>query len=138
MRLVLDTNTAISGLLWGGAPGQVIDAAVGQRVVLCSTDPLLEELRGVLHRAKFAKQLAARDLVPMTLWSGYAALIIRVYPEAVPPTVLRDPADDQVLAAALGARAQAIVSGDLDLPELGSFRDIPIITATEAIRRINR
>ena len=27
MRLVLDTNTAVSGLIWGGVPGQLIDAA---------------------------------------------------------------------------------------------------------------
>ncbi len=136
MRLVLDTNTAVSGLLWGGAPGRLIDAAVDQKVELCSSDALLDELRGVLHRTKFARQLAARELSPLTLWTGYAALVTRVEPEPVPPTVLRDPADDHVLAAALGARAQAIVSGDLDLLELGSFRDIPILTAASAIQRI--
>ena len=27
MRLVLDTNTVVSGLIWGGVPGQLIDAA---------------------------------------------------------------------------------------------------------------
>jgi len=27
VRLVLDTNTAVSGLLWGGWPGRLIDAA---------------------------------------------------------------------------------------------------------------
>lgn len=27
MRLVLDTNTVVFGLIWGGVPGQLIDAA---------------------------------------------------------------------------------------------------------------
>jgi len=27
VRLVLDTNTVVSGLIWGGVPGQLIDAA---------------------------------------------------------------------------------------------------------------
>jgi uncharacterized protein len=30
MRVVIDTNTAVSGLLWRGAPSRVIDAAVGR------------------------------------------------------------------------------------------------------------
>ena len=34
MRVVLDTNTAVSGLLWGGVPGQLIDAAQWFPVVI--------------------------------------------------------------------------------------------------------
>lgn len=136
MRLVLDTNTALSGLLWGGPPAQLIDAAIEEHIQLCSTDALLEELRGVLQRRKFAKQLLARNVTPDALWSGYAALVTRVAALPIPPTVLRDPADDQVLSAALAARAEMIVSGDLDLLELGSFRGIPILSAAAAIRHI--
>jgi predicted nucleic acid-binding protein len=33
VRLVLDTNTAISGLLWSGPPSQVIDVAIVGMVV---------------------------------------------------------------------------------------------------------
>ena len=52
------------------------------------------------------------------------------------PQIARDPDDDHVLAASLAARADLIVSGDQDLLVLGSYRDIPIITAAEAMRRI--
>lgn len=55
MRLLLDTNTAISGLLWGGTPGRLIDAALAGEVELASSLALLAELQGVLCRAKFAK-----------------------------------------------------------------------------------
>jgi predicted nucleic acid-binding protein len=33
VRLVLDTNTALSGLLWGGTPGRLIDAAKSDLIV---------------------------------------------------------------------------------------------------------
>ena len=59
-----------------------------------------------------------------------------VEPVSIPLTVVRDPADDRVLECALGARADLIVSGDDDLLSLETFREIPIVTAAEALRRI--
>ena len=56
MRLVLDTNTAVSGLIWGGVPGQLIDAASVGRLQLIASLPLLGELHGVLFRKTFAAQ----------------------------------------------------------------------------------
>jgi hypothetical protein len=37
--LVLDTNTAISGLLWGGTPGRLIDAGEAGRIEQPAQDP---------------------------------------------------------------------------------------------------
>ena len=62
MRLVLDTNAAVSGLLWHGNPGKLIDAAHAGSVTLYASAPLLAELRGVLEREKFAQHLQARGL----------------------------------------------------------------------------
>ena len=55
MRLVLDTNAAVSGLLWHGNPGKLIDAAQAGSLTLYTSAPLLAELHGVLGREKFAK-----------------------------------------------------------------------------------
>ena len=46
----------------------------------------------------------------------------------------RDPDDDVVLATALAARATLIVSGDQDLLVLGSFADVRILNAADALR----
>jgi predicted nucleic acid-binding protein len=46
-----------------------------------------------------------------------ASLLVEAAP--VRPTVKRDPRDDPVLAAAVGARAAYLVSYDLDLLDLG-------------------
>lgn len=51
MRLVLDTNTALSGLLWAGTPGRLIDKAEAGQVELNSSAALLAELQGVLSQA---------------------------------------------------------------------------------------
>ncbi len=136
MRLVLDTNTAISGLLWHGTPGRLIDAAHSKSVTLCTSAVLLAELRGVLTRAKFAKQLEARGLKAAEVFDGYAALTAIVVPAIIPPTVVNDPADDAVLACALGAKADLIVSGDRHLLDLKEYRGIRIVTAAQAVRAV--
>jgi putative PIN family toxin of toxin-antitoxin system len=47
--------------------------------------------------------------------------------------VCRDPDDDKVLAAAVAARADWVVSGDLDLLSLGAFQGIRILTPAAAV-----
>lgn len=136
MRLVLDTNTVLSGLLWHGHPGRLIDDARNGSILLATSIPLLTELNGVLARAKFARELTRRSVTVDDLFHGYAALAERIVPIAILPTVLRDPPDDRVLECALGASADLIVSGDDDLLSLGSFRGIPIVVAVEALQRI--
>jgi len=55
VRVVLDTNAAVSGLLWHGNSGKLIDAARAGSVALYASAPLLAELHSVLGREKFAK-----------------------------------------------------------------------------------
>lgn len=136
MRLVLDTNTALSGLLWGGTPGRLIDAAEAGQVELASSAALLAELQGVLSREKFARQLAKRGITVADVFDGYAAMVTLVAPAVIAPTITRDPADDQVLAAALAAQADLIVSGDAHLLDLKGFKGIEIVTAAVAVERI--
>lgn len=136
MRLVLDTNIALSGLLWGGTPGRLIDAADARHVALFTSAALLAELYGVLSRPKFARPLAQRGLTVDDLLHGYAALAAMVRPASIAPTILRDPADDAVLAAALGAQADMIVSGDAHLLDLKNFHGMRIVTASDAFIQI--
>ena len=45
----------------------------------------------------------------------------------------RDPEDDQVLALALAAKVELIVTGDGDLLSLGSFEGIAIVAPAAAV-----
>jgi predicted nucleic acid-binding protein len=52
------------------------------------------------------------------------------------PDVLRDPKDVHVLACAIAAAADAIVTGDYDLLLLETFEGIPIIDVQAALSRL--
>jgi putative PIN family toxin of toxin-antitoxin system len=134
MRLVLDTNIVASGLLWNGVPAQLVDAARADEIEIFTSRVLLAELTRVLCRAKFANVVAASGLSLDELMLSYAELATLVTPEPIPATVLIDPDDDHVLAFALAAKADIIVSGDRHLLTLKSFQQIPIVTAAEAVR----
>jgi predicted nucleic acid-binding protein len=76
---------------------------------------LLIELEDVLGRRKFQRRLESAGVDPQDLVFGYAALARLVIPTEKPAVVLEDPDDDEVLACALSARAEVIVSGDRHL-----------------------
>jgi putative PIN family toxin of toxin-antitoxin system len=136
VRLVLDTNAAVSGLLWHGNPGKLIDAAQAGRLILCASAPLLAELHGVLGREKFAKHLQARGLTATQIFEGYTALTTVVVPAIIPPAIIDDPDDDAVLACAVAAKADLVVSGDPHLVKLEQYEGIPIVAPAEAVKRL--
>ena len=136
MHVVADTNTVVSGLLWYGNPRQVLDAARTGVITLATSAPLLAELADVLQRPKFAQRLARAQVTAPTLVFGYAALAQLVVPVAIAPVIAADPDDDAVLACAVAAQAEVIVSGDSDLLALESYEGIPIVTAAQLMARI--
>jgi uncharacterized protein len=138
LRLVLDTNTALSGLIWQCIPGAVLDAALARRIQLISSIPLLAELEGVLSRPKFQQVISQRGVNPADLFNGYVALVECVVPAALEVPVSRDPDDDQILAAAVSGDADLIVTGDEDLLVLGNYRQIPIVSARDALSRLEQ
>lgn len=136
MRVVADTNTLVSGLLWHGNPRRVLDAARAGTLQMYTTAALLAELEEVLQRPKFAQRLSVAGVTSHTLVLGYAALARLVEPAEIAPVILADPDDDAVLACAVAAHAEIIVSGDSHLLDLKDYEGILIVTAAHLLTRI--
>jgi hypothetical protein len=134
MRIVIDSNVAVSAMLWGGKPLAIFRLAERQKIVIHTSERLIEEFADVLNRPKFASRLELIGRAAPDLAARLRAICAIVVPAAVPQTA-RDPDDDQVLAAALTARAEAIVSGDKDLLTLGEFQGIPILPPADFLQR---
>jgi putative PIN family toxin of toxin-antitoxin system len=128
MRVVLDTNCVVSGMLWFGPPRRVLELARAGKVSIFASIALLEELAGTLAYPRFARQIEQMSLNVEQLVREYGAMVSLVRPASTGIPALADPDDEAVLACALGAAAQAVVSGDRHLLDLGQFSGIPILT----------
>lgn len=138
MRIVADTNTVLSGLLWQGPPRRLIDLARERACMLYTSTGMLAELAEVISRAKFSARVRDAGLAASEIVQDYARLAEIVTPASLAEPISRDPDDDLVLATALGAEASLIVSGDHDLLVLSTFRDIRILDAAGALALIRR
>jgi len=109
MRVVLDTNAVISGLLWSGPPRRLLDAAISGTIEIFTSSILLAELRETLAYPRLAQRLSETGSSIDLIVDRYLAIAHLTAPAAITPTVLGDPDDDHVLACALSAEADLIV-----------------------------
>lgn len=139
MRIVVDTNLLVSGVITaGGLPRRLLEAGLAGEYELCTSEALLTELLDVLSRKKFYARLLRAELTPEGIVSELRRLAVVVSAPAKPPRVVpTDPDDDHVIAAAIAGAADVIASGDKhDLLALRSHANIPIITARLALERL--
>jgi uncharacterized protein len=131
MRLVLDVNVWISGLLWQGTPRQIIGLASSGAVTIFVSEPILSELQEVLARAKFQSKIRSLGITSQDLMNLVRQLSEACLPDSVNVPNLRDPDDAVILGTAIAAKAVVVISGDLDLLVLGEFTGIPILTPAD-------
>lgn len=128
MRVILDTNVLLSGLLSaGGVPARLIEAWLDHRFILVSHAIQLDELREVTRRDKIRARLKPSE-------AGRLINQIKAIAEMVdrlPPVERsRDPRDDFLLALCEAGRADRMVTGDRDdLLSLDRHGGTAIVTA---------
>jgi uncharacterized protein len=113
VRLVLDTNILISGLISpasGKPPGLLLDAAREERIVIVTSLDQLAEFDDVIARPHLQKYLRPGVV------EGFRELIdaLTLIVAGPLPVVIEspDPKDNMILATALAGDAKLIVSGD--------------------------
>ena len=124
MRLVVDTNVLVSGLLTPfGPPGVIVGLIAGGRLGLCYDARMLAEYDAVLHRPSFP---FGEEDVALFLAQ------IRANGELVPPVPLsirlRHPDDEPFLEVANAAMVDFLVTGNLrHFPER-SWKGVRIVS----------
>ena len=125
-RILCDTNVLVSAFIAGGPPSRVIEAAIDARLELVLADPGLDELVRVLtvklgFEAKRTHEIRA--------FLNELASIRVGAPATLPEPVTGDPDDDLILACAVEAGVEMLVSGDRrHLLPVGEHRGVRIIT----------
>jgi putative PIN family toxin of toxin-antitoxin system len=134
-RVILDTSTLVSAALRiGSVPHQALLKALASCDV-CASAETLAELEQVLDRDKFDRYLdreLRRSFVALMRRHVHLFAVQDADREAVEPPC-RDPKDNQFLALALAAEADALVSSDEDLLVLHPWRGIAIVTPAKFV-----
>ena len=135
MRIVLDTNILIGALITKGTPpDRLYQAWLRSEIELATSTAQLAELTDVLARPRLHKFLDADEAAAIVENIDTRALVLAELPLV---RLSRDPKDNPVLATAIAAKADLIVSGDQrHMLSLGEVEGIPVVTAREALERI--
>jgi len=138
IRAVFDTNVLISYLLTHRPPiATLIDVYVAREdIVLVTAPELLEELDRVLRYPRLQRYYTEGER------TRFVALLLALsdlveLPETI-PQICRDPDDDRMIACAVAADADVIVTGDEDLLGLEWVSDIPILSPAELVTRMEK
>jgi hypothetical protein len=138
LRVVLDTSIFVSSLLVKEElPAQVLDAWRERQYLLIIFPSIIAEIRATLGyssiRCKYG--IVDEDVEQLVALLEQDALLVAGEAN-VAGSIPQDPADEIVLACAIDAQADVIVSGDRHLLELGSYQAISILTARQFLERL--
>lgn len=134
MRVILDTNVLLSGLISPrGVPASLIQAWLDRRFTLVSHSLQLDELREVTRRDKIRARVRTFEAGRLI----NQVIAISEFPERLPPTERsRDPRDDFLLALCEAGDVDWLVTGDKDdLLALSRHGKTTIVTAAAFAER---
>lgn len=138
MRVVLDTNILVSGLLSsGGPPAQIVQALLQGRLILIMSTVTFAELEIVVHRPKLQPSFTRAGINPSAFLETIRAIAHFVVPQ---PTgiPIRD-ARDQIFLDLLATHPQPryFVTGDKDF-DAPVYNGVPVLSASAFVRLLKR
>lgn len=134
-KLVLDTNTYISGFLWEGNEAELIRKIESGKSSSFTSKEIVEEIDEVLRKDKFATVLKVANTTADEILSKITSLsTIVIGPKLGENIVKEDKDDDKLLECAVNAKANIIVSGDEHLLKLKKYKNIKIMTTSDVLK----
>ncbi len=123
MRVVIDTNVVVSALKFGGKPLLLLqECLTSPSIEMVMSHDIVQEVLEVMAR-KF--EYGPRELLlTENLLTKNSSMVM----PAKSIKIVRDSKDDKFVEAAVEGDAEYIISGDFDLLDIGSYKNIKIIT----------
>ncbi len=128
MRIVIDTNVLISAIFWTGKPKQLLNRVRHQVITFVTSNDLLDELKRVLMRRDKPFRLSGGEADQVVEAMRELSEVVKIHSRI---SVCHDEMDNKVLACAIDGKAEYIISGDIHLLGLGSFKGIRIMSVAD-------
>lgn len=135
VRAVIDTNLIISYLLTQSETlSRLIDHWERGRFVYLVSPAILRELRQVVYRPRLRRSMQVDPAILLEVIEADAEMVPGVLTLS---GICRDPKDEPFIACAVEGNAPYLVTGDLDLLEMGVFQGVTMIRATDFVRLLD-
>ena len=132
MRIVLDTNQHISAIIQpNGHPAQILRLWRAGVIELAISPLILEEFEIVVYRPRIQQKYNLSDEDIAEYLGMLREFAIMVSGSITVNAVPDDPDDNIIIACALEAKVDLIISGDNHLLAPGSYQGIPIVKAAD-------
>ncbi len=127
MKIVVDTNVLVSGILSeGGPPGKIVDLIMSGDLQVCFNPKILTEYGSVLNRPElFLSDRRVTSLLAQFALAGEAVA------EVVSARKLPDFSDEVFLEAALSGGADCLITGNLRHFPLSCRQGIRVLSPRE-------
>lgn len=137
IRVVLDTNTWLSGLFWEGEANKIILLAEKKKITPIVTEEILQEIASVLSKeSKFQKFLEERKQNIESIIRKILSISEIIETKNKLEIIKEDPSDDKFIETALEGDSKNIISYDNHLLDLKEFNNIKILKPNEFLESI--
>jgi putative PIN family toxin of toxin-antitoxin system len=127
MKVVLDTNILASGAIsTTGSLRAIVDAWRNSQFRVIVSPPIVEELEHTLQKPYFRRylpeKLASRFLKLVQKQATVSPITVSVH------GIASHPEDDVILATAVSAKADYLVTGDTKLQHVRTYKGVTILS----------
>lgn len=134
---VLDTNVLVSGTVTASTPpGKILDAWHDGQFELVTSEHIIDELERTLQKPYFQKYVTTNDVAAFIDLLRNEAIVIPITVNI--EGLATHPEGDLILATAVSAKADYLVTGDGPLlRKVGnSYQGITILTPSDFLKRL--
>lgn len=136
MKVVIDTNVLISGLISSSSPpSQIIDLWISSKFTVYVSSEIIEEYLSVILRPKFRSLGTAKERYALVSELVGVDNTKVVTPDLRLNVITDDPDDNIILECAVEAGADVIISGDEHLLSLSNYEGILILNPTSFLQQ---
>jgi putative PIN family toxin of toxin-antitoxin system len=125
VKVIIDTNVLVSGIFFGGIPGEILKAWRKGLFEMVISHDIYEEYQEVVKelQKKYSKDHATDEIVKTILLNSEMTLSV-----LLKESICEDPDDDKFISAALASKVKIIVSGDKLLNKVSGRFGITVLT----------
>ena len=127
MKIVLDTNVLVSGLLSPfGAPGEIVRMMASSEIALCVDARILAEYEEVINRPRFKIDANKKEVLMDCIRNN-----AEIHPTSPLPHTMPDEDDAPFLAVAISSKASCLVAGNIKHYPANCREDVKVLAPME-------